>query len=136
MNLPLIIRLMRPAEEGMVLSDWKKDLADARLTPNGPHCALREWEFWALANHVVDKVTFPTAMVYMGCHADEPDVSCCWIAIRPNGESAFDVLHSYARRSIRQDPELAASIERELRKYLQVPFAPVPALNLFKELKR
>lgn len=125
MTLPLLIREMLPEEKPMVLSDWKKDLKEAD-PPWGKNIPWEEW--WALINHVVDRITLPSATVLMACHRNEPSVPLCWVAVR---DGLF--LHMHARTSIREDPELAVHLEKALLSHAQGRPEPY---NPFMELKR
>ena len=124
MTLPLLIREMLPEERSMVLSDWKKGLWDER--PDWGR-ALQSDEWWALVNHAIDCISLPTAKVWMVCHQREPNVPLCWVAVR---DGSF--LHMHARVSIRDEPELAARLERTLLDHAQGRPAP---FNPFRELK-
>lgn len=111
----------------MVLSDWKKDLWDAR--PDWGR-SLHSDEWWALVNHVIDHVTFPSADVWTGCHQSEPTVPLCWLAVR-----GVQLLHKHARISVSEHPELAARLERELTEHtacISAPFNPFMELKLSK----
>lgn len=136
MAFPLLVRKMVPAEVPMVLSNWKHTLNVKRRDFYGPHHALIERDFWHLANYVIEKITLPSAEVFIGCHESEPDTPCCWIAVRSIGEDACEVLESYARQIVSKDPELAANLERELRSRLPYKRVETRNLNLFLELKR
>jgi hypothetical protein len=125
--MPVFVREMLPEEQAMVCSDWKKDLRD-----EGPAWgkALHGDEWWALVNFVINRVTVPTSVVLMVCHTNEPSVPLAWLATRDRL-----ILHTYARVSVREDPELAAFLERTLREHSG---AHTDALdfNPFLELKR
>lgn len=116
---------MRPAERSMVLSDWKKSLWDERP---GWGRALHSDEWWALVNYVIDRISLPSAAVWMACHVDEPDVPLCWAAVRD-----WVFLYLHARPSVRMEPELAAFIELSLRSHVHGESKP---FNPFHELKR
>lgn len=124
-TLPLVIRALRPEERSMILSDWKKDLWEARPAWGQ---SLRSDEWWALVNHVIDRITLPSAAVWIGCHRDEPIVPLCWAAAR---DGAF--LHMHARVSVHEQPDLAARLEQELLAHAQGRPA---VFNPFLELKR
>lgn len=129
MTLPLLIREMLPEEQNLVKSDWKKGLWDLR--PDWGR-ALHSDEWWALVNHVIDRVTLPSVTVYMACHRDEPQVPLCWIAVRDGG-----FLHMHARISVQKEPELAARLERALLEHPSLGAQGRPApFNPFQELKR
>lgn len=128
MTLPILIREMLPEENSMVLSDWKKGLWDAR--PDWGR-ALQSDEWWALINHVIDRVSLPSCAVWMACHRDEPTVPLCWVAVR---DGAF--LHMHARSSVHREPELAAEIERDLLAHDAVGAQGRLSFNPYLELKR
>lgn len=134
MSLALFVRPMAAHETAMVLAMWKADLrfqdkSDKRSWGN----RLRNGEFWALVNHVVDRITLPSAAVYVGCHPDEPETPVCWAAVREN-----EVLHLYARESVRKDPELAAAMQRAFLEIIESRVGPVSRATYdpFKELQR
>ena len=120
----------------MVLSNWKNTLNAKRKEHYGPHHALVERDFWFLANYVIERITLPSVEVFVGCHENEPETPCCWIAVRRTSEDSCEVLETYARQIIGRDPELAASLERELRSRLPYKRMEARALNMFLELKR
>jgi hypothetical protein len=126
-TLPILIREMACEEMPLVLSDWKKDLWDARPAWGR---ALRSEEWWALVNHVIDHVTLPSATVWMACHRNEPSVPLSWMAARDGKR-----LHAHARISIHQEPELAASLYKALIEYTP-KWDILDAFNPFLELKR
>ena len=126
MTLPVLVREMLPSERSMVKSDWKKDLWDAKPAWGR---ALQSEEWWALVNHVVDGITLPTCEVWMACHRNEPSVALCWAARRKD-----KLLHMHAVEHVRREPELAASLERDLRAHLTT--GPEWTWNPFLELKR
>lgn len=136
MSFPLLIRKMAPSETAMVLSNWKHAIRERRHEHYGPHHALVDRDFWCLANYVIDRITFPSCQVFVGCHEKEPETPCCWIAVRGSGEDGCEILEMYARRIVRDDPELAASLERELRSRLPYKRVEQRNLNLFLELQR
>jgi hypothetical protein len=111
MTLPIVIRPMREHERAMVLSDWKRDLAKphGRVWGKG----LTTKEFWAIVDHVIERVTLPSSEVWVGCHQDDPSTPCCWAATRLSVPGLV-VLHAFVRRSMeREDPELAKAIKSE-----------------------
>lgn len=130
MGLPLVVRAMSASETSFVLSTWKKELRDHRGS-FGWGKGLEERDFWALVNYVIDKITMPSCSVFVGCHEAEEDTPVCWVAVRKS-----EVLFSYARRSVLKNPELAASLERELLARLPWPAAKVKTFNPFLELRR
>ncbi len=105
--IPLLIRPMNPGERPLVLSAWKRDLADASWRDWGAGLQPPEW--WALVNHVVDRISLPTATVMMACHEDEPEVPLAWMAVR-----SLAILHQHARASVHDEPHLAARLYQEL----------------------
>lgn len=153
MSLPLIVRPMRASETNIVLSAWKNQLYDLVFDPRS-HTARRSapaWgkglridHFWTLINYVIDKITLPSCLVFVGCHEDEVSTPICWVVVRSIGgvsmeESLCEVLYSDASLRILKDPALAATLERELlsnvaRSHISVasrrPFDP------FVEMKR
>jgi hypothetical protein len=123
LSLPTLVREMLPEERSLVLSDWKKDLKDARPEWGA---ALRWDEWWALVNHVIDRLALPSARVYVICHRDEERIPLAWAAVRDGA-----VLHLHAAAAVLADPELAARLETQLTApYLKARFNP------FEELKR
>jgi hypothetical protein len=147
MSLPFDLRPMAPEERSLVLSDWKKDLEHRRRDGYGPHQSLLKRDFWCLANFVVDKITFPSAEIIMGCYETTPETPLFWIALRspdvnsptyPTSELPMrEVLHIRACKSIGDDAALAASLERELLSRLSVKYRIERRhYNLFTELRR
>jgi len=126
--ISLIFRPMLADERNMVLSDWKKDLWDARCS--WARGLLAE-EWWALMNHVVDDIVLPKCDVLVGTHAETPDVALLWAATREGR-----VLHKRARFSIQKEPQLAAALERHLHIRLAIDDFSVAELNPFAELRR
>lgn len=90
----------------MVLSDWKKSLWDSR--PDWGR-GIHSDEWWALVNYVIDRITLPSSRVFMACHPSEPVVPLGWIAVREDF-----CLASHSRKSVNDEPELAAHLERSL----------------------
>jgi hypothetical protein len=139
-TLPLLVREMLPEERSLVLSDWKRDLWDALIddrkegTPNWG-LSLQSEEWWALVNHVLDRITLPSATVWMACHRDEPNVPLCWVAARDGMH-----LDSHSRVSVRDEPELAAYLQRSLWEHAmpksRFGIGGRAAFNPFLELKR
>lgn len=125
-TIPLLVREMLPEERSMVLSDWKKDLWDAKPTW-GAHMYSSEW--WAIVNHVMDNITLPSVVVLMACHRNEGSVPLCWLASRSGV-----IVHMHARVSVREEPELAAYLEMALRAHCGA-IEPEP-FNPFAEMKR
>jgi hypothetical protein len=121
--IPLLIRDMLPEEKSLILSDWKKDLWEQRPAWGR---ALHSEEWWALINHVVDRITLPTSSVLVAASRNEPDFGICWLAYREG------VLHLHATKDVLREPELAAYLERALRDHAQREDAPY---NPFLELK-
>ncbi len=116
----LTVRDVLPAEIGMVCGNWKNELAEYRNDRNaGPGrgwCrGLNERDFWCLVNRVVDRITVPSCEIFVGCHESDVDTPICWVAVRRiDGLMLFEVMYLYARKLVRKDPELAASLERAL----------------------
>ncbi len=137
-SLALFVRKMATTETKMVLANWKGSMVEAFR--RSPVRKLREWEFWALANHVIDKITLPSCTVFVGCAPAELLTPLCWAAVRKrkNGED-YEVVYLYARNRVKADDALAASVQRELlanvSKALPITGEPV-TFNLFKELAR
>lgn len=141
----LKVRERTPDEFGMVCSNWKDELFEHRNDRNaGPGrgwCrGLNERDFWCLVNHVIDRITVSSCKVFVGCHEKDPDTPICWVAIRRiEGLVLFEVMYLYARKLIREDPELAAGLERALLSEVN-KIHPLAAerrsFNPFKELRR
>lgn len=139
MSLPLIVRPMRASETNLVLSAWKNQLFELRTRSRWgkglePDC------FWALTNHVIDRITLPSSIILMGCHEDEIDTPLCWAAVRKlRGLSTYETLYTDARDKVLRDRALAATLERELLSEI-TKTRPMPgvrrAFNPFLELKR
>lgn len=129
MSLPLIVRPMVDGEAPMVLSAWKNDLYDSEYISRRLNKALTRRDFWNLVNHVVDRVSFPSAKVWVGCAESEPEVVLCWAAVRNR-----ILLHSYAKRSLREDPSLSFTLQQEL--FSRVDNPKEQPFNLFEELRR
>ena len=121
----LLLRSQAPEERAMVLSAWKRDLWERE----GPRSPMRPVDWWALTNYVVDEITYPTVSVHMACYQGEPRTPLCWIVVRDGL-----AMHLYAKQSVMKEPELAAYIERELRK----AYAPCGdgSFDPFEELRR
>lgn len=157
--LPLVIRAMAPHELVMVLANWKSDIERRyvecfrhrfELPPDKcthAECshptkteALAQWglgmnrdEFWALVNHAVERISLPSSVVYIGCHPGEDQTPLCWASVREG-----QILHLYARKSIREEPELAATMEREFLSMIEERIGPTVRAhyNPFQELRR
>lgn len=105
---------METGEISMVLSNWKKELLEQRRA-HGWSRGLEERDYWALVNHVLDRITLPLCTVFVGHHVNDEETPMCWVAVRRiNGLQTHEVVYLYARKSVREDPELAASLERAL----------------------
>lgn len=121
----------------MVLSDWKRDLA-ARPRERRWGRGLDTPEFWAIVDYVIERITLPSCEVWMGVAPADQDTPLCWAALRPFPDSV-DLLHAYVRRSIREDVELAATMERTFMFKLVVEMGRQlarPDFNPILELKR
>ena len=79
--LPMIVRRAFEAENSYILGTWKETLDKKRRMADWGRL-LRGKEYWALANLVVDTMTFPTCELWVGCHPDSPDVMAAWVATR------------------------------------------------------
>lgn len=136
-TLPLVVRLMANSEISMVLSDWKKELFRERKN-RGWGKGLEDRDYWALINHVLDRITLPSCAIYIGVHEKEPSTPCCWAAVRslPPHTGSFEILFLYARQSIGHDPELAAALERSLLEKLPSGAERLRSFNPFLELRR
>lgn len=112
--LPFFIRSPTPDEAKMVLANWKEDLYHSRIATRwGRDLAARN--FWCLANHVVDRITFPSCEIWVGCHDNDPLTPICWAATRRiEGLQSHAIVYLYARQQLREDPELAITLERAL----------------------
>ena len=131
---------MEPSESAMVLSNWKKELWEQRRE-RGWSRGLEERDYWALVNHVLDKITLPACDVVMGCHFSDPETPMCWVAFRRvPGLHIREIVYLYARKSVRQDPALAAGLERQLLfeiEHTDILFAAERRpFNPFLELRR
>lgn len=110
----LTIRAMREAETSMVLSNWKKELFEHR-GERGWSRNIEERDYWCLVNYVLDRITLPSCLVFVGHHLIDEETPMCWVAARRiKGLQTYEVVYLYARKSVRGDPELAASLERAL----------------------
>jgi hypothetical protein len=137
MSLGLVVRRVTTDEMSMVLSNWKKELWDTRNKASWSR-VLQERDFWCLANHVLDRITVPSCDIFVGCHPSDTETPICWVAIRKiPALTSWSVVYLYARQSLQKEPELAASLERELLSKLEVPIAVERRhMNLFLELRR
>lgn len=110
MTLDLLVRPMTADEVPMVLSNWKRELGEYRHIYRWSS-GLKPDDFWSLLNFVIDRLTLPSCVVFMGCHPSEPKVPINWVAIRKRpGLSNYDVVYQYVRLGPREDPELAQSL--------------------------
>jgi hypothetical protein len=132
-------RSMLDSERGMVLANWKHELAAQRLDRKWSR-GLTERDFWCLVNHAVDRITLPSCEVFVGVHANDPETPVCWAAVRRIPVLLqHEIVFSYARESVRNDPELAVTLERALLSEIQQhrPLAVERrAYNPFLELRR
>lgn len=98
----------------MVLANWKEDLYHSRIATRwGRELGARD--FWCLANHVIDRITYPSCEIWIGCHVDEPETPICWVATRRiPALQQHAIVYLYARQQLREDPELAIMLERTL----------------------
>ena len=133
----LTVRTMQERELPMVLSNWKKELLEVQ---RGWKRSLEDRDFWCLVNHTIDRITLPSCTVYVGCHEAAPETPMCWVAVRRvKGLQIYEIVYLYARKSVRRDPELAASLERALLSTVEhyVPLAVERRpFNPFLELRR
>lgn len=136
----LKVRAMHESETAMVLSNWKKELFEHRRE-RGWSRNIEERDYWCLVNHVVDRITLPSCLVFIGCHTIDLETPICWVAARRiQGLQTHEVVYLYARKSVREDPELAASLERVLLHEVDVSGYPLAVerrpYNPFLELRR
>ena len=111
----LTVRRMLDTEQSMVLSNWKRELYEFRHIMNWGG-GLKDRDFWRLINHVLDRFTLPSCEVFMGCHESDVETPLCWVALRRiPGLQVHEEVYLYARKSVRQDPELAAGLQRDVR---------------------
>ncbi len=95
MTIPLIVRKAGSHEKDYVLSTWKQAL---KISPRKWRKELDDRNFWCLVNHAVDRITFPSSIILVGCHKDSPDVPVCWVAIRKlAGLSTYELVYYYVR---------------------------------------
>lgn len=139
MSIPILVRPLHASEHSFVLSSWKRELFDQR--PVHAWGRSLSWSnFWLLVNHVIDKITFPSCETFVGCHQDTPETPLCWVAVRKiPGLSTYEVVYLYARKSLEDEPELAAALERELLSRVGAERRLVSErrpFNPYKELKR
>jgi hypothetical protein len=138
-TLPLLVRRLAPSEHSFVLASWKTELFEMRYKHRWSK-GLETDCFWALANYVIDKITFPSCDTFVGCAPAEPGTPLCWVAVRKvPGLSQFDLVFMHARSSVRADKPLAAVLETTLLSEVQKTRPLVYQrrnLNLFHELKR
>lgn len=106
-DLPILVREMYPTELSMVLANWKNDIAGDSDRRWGK--GLSSEEFWAIVNYAIDRISLPSAVVFMACHENEPAFPLAWIARRDGA-----IIHMHARKELRFDYELAALIHRRL----------------------
>jgi len=128
MSLPLVTRPMLPSERNMVIANWKQDLANpggTRAWGNG----LTTPEFWAIVDHVIEKISYPSCEFTMVCHEYVRETPMAWAATRDR-----QILHMYARTELRKDTELAAVVQKFMLESLR-PREPVD-FNPIMELKR
>lgn len=136
-SLGMVVRKMDASECAMCLSNWKKELWETR-NRRGWSRMIQERDFWCLVNHALDRITLPSCEVFVGCHESDVETPICWVAVRRIvGLSTYEVVYLYARKSLREEPELAAGLERELLSKLDRPIAVERRpYNAFLELRR
>ncbi len=130
---------MAAAELALVAKAWKMDLYE-RWNDRDTH-DLRDKDWWAVCNHVINRITLPSSEPYVGCHPSEPTTPLCWMVVRRTvGLSSYEILYLGARRGLpSKEPELAATLERTLVAAVsqgRVIAADRRPLNLFQELRR
>ncbi len=114
MTLPLAVRSLRDSERNMCLANWKKDLSEARAWGSWG-AGLGQRNYWCLINHVLDRITLPSCDVWVGCHTNDPETPICWVATRRiEGLQLHAIVYLYVRQQLRDDPELAITLERAL----------------------
>jgi hypothetical protein len=120
-------------------ANWKKDLLDRRAE-RGWSRGLEDRDYWCLVNHVIDRITLPSCIVFVGCHEKDIDTPMCWAAVRRiPGLLAHEVVYLYARKSLWEEPELAASLERAVLSAIEALHPLVTErrpYNPFLELRR
>ena len=121
---------MAASERNMVLADWKRDLASTPSVKRGWGRGLTGYEMWCVLDHVIDRISFPSAEVVMACAESEPKVPLAWVAMR-----GPRILHEHMReRIVEEDPELAAALAQEVWSKLpsvlvRQPFNPIHELK-------
>lgn len=128
--LPLVVRGPTDGEITMVLANWKRELFEERV-----HRAwgrgLRDQDYWRLVNHILDRITLPSARIFIGAHPENEGTPMIWIAVRDGL-----LLFSYARRSLRKDPALVERLESAMLKLIPVVACRVHDFDPFRELER
>lgn len=109
------VRAASASEVGMVRANWKHEL-NAQRPERKWSRGLTDRDFWCLVNHALDRITLPECELYVGFHATDPEATpLCWVAVRRiPALLTWEVVYLYARASVRADPELAVTLEREL----------------------
>jgi len=119
MTLPVVVRPAAADEENWILSSWKKDAAGAEWARK-----LDSAEYWAVANHVVDRLARSATAVVVAALEETPDVAIGWTAVR-----AGRILYTFVKPRFR-----GLDIEARLRDALPAP-AEWRGGNLLLELK-
>lgn len=108
------VRRMLDSEAAMVLSNWKRELNELRNQRKWGR-GLTDRDYWCLVNHVIDRITLPSCDVWVGIHVSDPETPVCWVAVRKiPALQMYELVYLYARRSLQEDPELAAMLEKML----------------------
>jgi hypothetical protein len=122
---------MEPGELVMVLANWKAELYEQKSTDREAAWArLRNGDFWRLVNYVLDTITMPSCVVYVGVHAWNPETPMCWAAVR-NGELLF----TYYRKGLDKDAELLGMLQDVFLTILPVVAIKFRDFNPFRELE-
>jgi hypothetical protein len=90
----------------------------------------RDRDFWSLVNHVIDRITLPSAKVFVGMYPGH-EVPLCW-AVTRDGE----LLYTYVRKGIVNDAALAGELLKMFLGGLPVVAIKVRDFNPFRELER
>jgi hypothetical protein len=134
----LVVRPIRAGEINLVLAAWKNQLFHTRDRARWSLKLPIDY-FWMLINHVIDKITIPSSLVFVGCHESELETPICWAVVRRIDRGTYEVLYTDARESIHDSPQLSATLERELLSQIHAkrPLAQnCRTYNPFLELKR
>ena len=136
-GLPLIVRRAGPHEKDLILSGWKHSLEGCGAKWRR---GLTDRDFWCLVNYAVDRIAFPSSLIFVGCHETDRDVPIGWVAIRRlAGLSTYEVVYLHMRSRVRADAGLAEAVERQLLHEIsrQHPIAAeFRPFNPFLELRR